>query len=280
MLLSERLGVDIDKLYSQADWGRRPLPPAQAEYAADDVRYILGLADALRDEVRERGREAWLEAEHGRLLDPEGLMPPDPDEAWRRVGRRPQKGTPAHAVLEALAAERERIAKETDKPPRRVLPDDVLVDLARRAPGKKADVDVDTRRRPAPNLERYATRWLEAVRSGLERAPEEVPQDAPSPSPDARATAELAKVLARWIFEREEVSSWLLPSLDGPLLEVAVSAPTAPEGLRQALGLEGWRAELLLEALWGFFARGQRLGVEPDGEGLRVVLTPAEQGEP
>lgn len=275
-LLQARLGIEVEKLYTQADWGKRPLPPAQAAYAADDVRHLLPLAESLREELDARGRLDWVEEEHARLLNPQAYLPADPSEAWRRVGRKPPARTRARAVLEAVAAERERIARETDRPARKVLSDDVLVDLAKRAPTETKHLDSDTRRRPAPNLERYSRRWLEAIQVGLGAPLDEGPGE-PLPLPaGARAAVDLGRLLAEWMLEAEDISPWLLPSLEAALQEVVRVVPRDRDALRAGLGLGGWRDHLLLEPLWQLY--GERRGIRiVDGlDGLRAELSVVE----
>ncbi len=270
-LLEAELSVTVEKLYSLADWGRRPLPPAQVAYALDDVRHLLPLADRLRAQLDARGRTAWLEEEHARLLEPDTFLPADPMLAHHRVGRRPPVGTRARAVLEQVAAERERIALSIDRPPRWILSDDALLDLARRAPTRPEDLSGETRRRPAPNLEKYGARWLAAVQVGLE---------APLPSPEGQEPASersaavgLGRWLAQWCLSEAEVAPWLLPSLDGPMRAALASPPATTEALAQALELRGWRAELLAGPLHRVLFGGGAIAVK-DGA-VRIEPSPA-----
>jgi ribonuclease D len=54
-LLQEVFSVTLSKQSQRADWGRRPLPPVMVEYAINDVRYILPLADRLLGQLGKRG---------------------------------------------------------------------------------------------------------------------------------------------------------------------------------------------------------------------------------
>ena len=270
-LLQNKLNVEVDKLYTRADWGKRPLPPAQAEYAADDVRHLFELCAQLRTELEEKGRLDWVEQECQRLLDPAFYLPTDSSEAWKRVARKPVAGTRAYAVLKAVAAERERIAQETDRPPRRLLPDEVVVDLARRAPTERSQLDADTRRRPAPNLTKYADRWLDAVQVGLEMPVGDPPERSPC-APDVMAAQKLAQLMVDWVLAHEGIGYWLIPGIDEKLQVLVETAPKSREELKQHLGFNGWRAQVLLDPLWRLLGEGQSLYIKPSASGLAAAV--------
>ena len=84
-------------------------------------------------QLTEKGREQWLQADFDNLVDVQ-LYAPQQDQLWRRV-----KGTKILkrgqlAVLQQLAIWRESRAKDSNRPRKWILPDDVLVDIARRCP--------------------------------------------------------------------------------------------------------------------------------------------------
>lgn len=268
-LLQDRLQVEVDKLYSRADWGKRPLPPAQAAYAADDVSHLFKLSESLRNDLSERGRLSWVEEECQGLLNPDRYLPSNPDEAWRRVSRKPTPGTRAYAVLVSVAAERERLAQETDKSPRRLLSDEVVVDLARRAPQKPTELEADTRRRPAPNLSKHADRWLEAVQVGLESTIEPVSETVRSP--DEQAAYELCRVLAHWSLLREGIAPWLIANLDEKIRQILLTPPNDMNHLKQLLAVDGWKAEILLPPLWRVTGEGHGIKLESVPSGLRGI---------
>src|SRR3546814_3846251 len=62
------LGVALAKGETRSDWLRRPLSPTQLEYAADDVRHLFALHDALAARLQELGREAWLREDCARMV--------------------------------------------------------------------------------------------------------------------------------------------------------------------------------------------------------------------
>ncbi|MEO6366239.1 MAG: ribonuclease D [Luteimonas sp.] len=58
-LVQDTLGVALQKGETRSDWLRRPLSPAQLEYAADDVRHLFALHDHLQARASDRPR-SWI----------------------------------------------------------------------------------------------------------------------------------------------------------------------------------------------------------------------------
>src|SRR3977135_2116138 len=55
-LVEKFFGVTLVKGSQKANWAKRPLPRHMAEYALNDTRYLLPLAEKLEAGLRERGR--------------------------------------------------------------------------------------------------------------------------------------------------------------------------------------------------------------------------------
>lgn len=128
-LVRQLLGVELAKGHARTDWARRPLSREQLAYAADDVRYLSALADALEERLAAAGRRAWLEEESAALRDV-SLYRVDPDEAWRRLKGLERLDAPALVAARSLAAWRERRAMTRDLPRGWVLPDAAICELA------------------------------------------------------------------------------------------------------------------------------------------------------
>lgn len=117
---------------TRTDWRRRPLSDRQISYAVDDVRFTLGVWERQRKSLEQLGRKAWAEAEFRRMVDnmaadlsAEGL--------WRLPGVR--KLAPRElAVARQLSEWRDNEAARRNRPIRRILRDDLLVELAHRQP--------------------------------------------------------------------------------------------------------------------------------------------------
>ena len=63
------MGVKLNKAETRSEWDRRPLTPAQLEYARDDVRYLLPIQDKLDRLLERLDREEWLTEEMGRFSE-------------------------------------------------------------------------------------------------------------------------------------------------------------------------------------------------------------------
>ncbi len=114
-LVKLMLDVDLPKDQSRTDWMQRPLDPQQQRYALDDVIYLGRLYLHMRANLFDRERLQWLAADFAPLADPETYYP-DPMLMWRRIkGRQPLRGRQL-AVLQQLAAWREREARRRDLP--------------------------------------------------------------------------------------------------------------------------------------------------------------------
>ena len=83
-LMDRVIGRTPGRSEAYTDWTRRPLSQDQTEYALDDVRYLLEIADVLEQGLRDAGREGWVREELtavAQAVKPEA----DPDTMWRRV---------------------------------------------------------------------------------------------------------------------------------------------------------------------------------------------------
>jgi len=137
-LLEEEFGVLLDKRYQRADWSRRPLDPGMLAYAAADTAHLLALSDRLSEELVRLGRLGWAEEE---FLLLEQVEPSAPKKPWclnvKGAGRLAPRQL---ARLQALLELREDLASSWNRPPFKVLVNQVLIDWAVRPPASRRDV--------------------------------------------------------------------------------------------------------------------------------------------
>lgn len=158
-------GIKLDKAHTRTDWSRRPLKPAELEYAADDVRHLRALYDALVAELEDRGRTAWLTEECIAMTEPARYLP-DIEGAWSKVKGTNGLSPPAFGRLCALASWREETAMRADRPRRWILADEILVRLAASPPRNAAEL-ADVPEMPPAVVRRHA----DALLACLDAAP-------------------------------------------------------------------------------------------------------------
>src|SRR5207253_6704746 len=115
------------------DWSARPLSPAQLSYAEADVRHLLTIYERLAQRLGPR--LAWARAESAAIsADAVAAASVTPETAWQNVGGVRGLDATELAAVVALAAWRQRVAIELDRPLGQVMTDKVIVELARIRP--------------------------------------------------------------------------------------------------------------------------------------------------
>ena len=132
-------GRNIDKSMRFTDWTRRPLSKKQVEYALGDVTHLRDIYRHLEEEMSKNGRDSWIADEMKRMTSPQTYRS-NPEDAWKRL--KVKSGNRRFlARVQAVAAWRELQAMERDLPRGRVVRDDILMDLAARAPKDCSQLD-------------------------------------------------------------------------------------------------------------------------------------------
>src|SRR5436190_6941556 len=129
-LVKRYFGLELPKGSQKANWAKRPLPARMAEYAVNDVRYLLPLAEKLEAELNRLQRRDWLRQSCQRVVEQAAVTRVrKQDEFWRIRGSGLLRGRAA-AVLRALWQWREREAEMADRPPFHILHNENLVEAA------------------------------------------------------------------------------------------------------------------------------------------------------
>jgi ribonuclease D len=168
------LGFTLEKGHSAADWSTRPLPADWLRYAALDVELLVELRDALYAELDEAGKLDWAEEEFAAILS---APPKEPrQDPWRRTsGIHRLRTRRSLAVVRELWTARDRIARERDLSPGRVLPDAAIVEASLQLPRTPDDLTALPTFR-GRNPRRHATAWFRAVQRGRTLPDVELPE--------------------------------------------------------------------------------------------------------
>ncbi len=129
-LLQKLLGKSLGKGETRTNWRRRPLSKRQLEYAVQDVSYLEPLYEQITAQLDQKQRQSWLQEELAAWQD--DLEQEEYTERWRRVSGISGLSRRQLAILYEIWKWRDAQARARDLPPRRVLRDDLLVELARR----------------------------------------------------------------------------------------------------------------------------------------------------
>ncbi len=129
-LVGRILGVSLMKGETRTDWQKRPLSKAQIDYALKDVIYLKPVYDALSERLEQLQRTEWLQEETRTWLDELEFSETQPQ--WQKVNGIAGLNSRALAIVRELWTVRDEEARKKNRSPRRVLPDDLMVELARR----------------------------------------------------------------------------------------------------------------------------------------------------
>jgi ribonuclease D len=138
-LVGALVGVRLSKGLTFTHWDRRPLSEQQLRYAADDVRYLPALHHEINKRLEAAGHADWALAESAALADP-SLYEFDPQTQYLKIRGGGTLAPRNLAVLRELTIWRDRTAQAENVPPRTLLRDEVLIDLARTPPRTEADL--------------------------------------------------------------------------------------------------------------------------------------------
>lgn len=250
-LVKNVVDVTLTKGESYTDWCRRPLSEKQKHYAADDVRWLLQAAAALKKELDGLGRLGWA-VEEMEPLASESTYRVDLDDVWRRVSGRGGLSGRQLAALRELARWREEAAMRRNLPRGWVMKDATLVDVARRQP---TSTEALSRLRGfnAKDAQRSGKDILQALEQAKSA---DAPHSAPPPPREdqvrTRLIGGLADVVVRTRAEAAKVAPELVATrgdIESLLFQLFASRRKEPNGELDHRLLRGWRKELVGEAV-------------------------------
>jgi ribonuclease D len=237
-LVQRITGTQLDKSSRFTDWRHRPLSDKQLEYALADVTYLIEVYRHLKDKLESRQRQDWVNEEMEVLTSRE-TYDLHPENAWTRLKMRLRKPIEL-AVLQQVAAWREREARERNVPRGRVIKDDAIYEVAQQQPKDAAAL---SRLRSIPkgwDRSSAAAGLLAAVNVALAIPKEDLPKipRQTSASEGANAASEILKVLLRIVAEKEGVAPKIIANSED-IDKIATEGENA-----QVEALSGWRREV------------------------------------
>ena len=129
-LVQRLVGKTLPKGETRTNWRHRPLSTDQLEYALHDVTDLETMYKRLSSSVREMGREAWVKEETANRQ--QDVIDAENRENWRRVSGASGLNPRQLETIRQIWLWREELAKSTDQLPKRVMRDDLIVELAKR----------------------------------------------------------------------------------------------------------------------------------------------------
>ena len=197
-LLEVELGFSLAKEHSAVDWSTRPMPEPWLHYAALDVELLLELREILAEKLIAAGKYAWAQQEFEAIV---GAPPAQPrTDPWRRTsGIHKVRGARRLAVVRSLWEARDRVARDRDVAPGRLIPDSAIVAAAQALPVSDEALSSTQGFTGRAARSSLAT-WWDAVATAL-ALPEDqcpTPPKGDGPPPPRAWTERYPAAAARW----------------------------------------------------------------------------------
>ena len=169
-LIKKYFDVELSKASRKANWGQRPLSDQMVEYALNDVRYLVDLADIFEERLEELGRNEWFLQSRDRMIKAtREVKQRDEETLWRIAGyiKLPPR---AWVVLRAIWQWRDAEARRWDKPPFYIMSHEEMLEIA--------DLVSQGKKWKAPKFfQDRATRFQEVLEKALTIPEEKWPQE-------------------------------------------------------------------------------------------------------
>lgn len=247
-LVSRLLGKAPRKGETRTDWRRRPLTSAQIDYAIEDVRWLHELWRKIHDRLTAQGRVSWLAHEQAawQAEVADSLV----RERWRRVSGAAGLSVRELAIVREVWRWRETEAERRDMPPRKLLRDDLIVELAKRRHCEGRQI------RAVRGMERGDLRDVlddlgQCVARALALPDNELPaSQRRGATPQHTMLCQLLQSALTSVCRQREVATSLVGTAEDvrSLVEYRLHGRTDADGQLPAL-MRDWRAEVVGELL-------------------------------
>lgn len=253
-LVNNILAVKLDKKHTRTDWKRRPLTDSQLRYAVDDVIYLGQLYVQLLAKLNSLNRLEWLVDDFAALADAE-LYKPDPEKVWMKIRNANRLKGNELSVLQALAAWRERTARQQNRPKKWLISDDTLIGMARLLPDNPADLSA-IKGLHERVYKRQASELLEIIAEARHKTPQPlaVPKAGKALNVREQAKVDVLMAIVRLRAQQHDLTPGILASRKE--LERFVQEQTG------STLLTGWREHLIGHELCEFLSGKISLQVE------------------
>jgi len=238
-LVSQELGIVIDKSLTRTDWSRRPLTGPEIAYAAADVTHLATIYPTLLAALKASGRESWLLEDAARAALP-ATYETRPEDAWQRLKGLARLEVPAQRAAARIAAWRETEAMAKNRPRGWIVEDELVYRLAERRPQNRAQLaDLGL---PPKTFERHAEALLAAIAASHGDPQTALARDERL-SPAQKA--QLARL--REVVQAAAQSLGVPPGLLAPRADL--DALLYEGAAASARALTGWRRQVIGDAL-------------------------------
>lgn len=273
-LVSQILGVSIGGGETRTDWRRRPLSSGQIEYALDDVRYLLPIADDLMGQLAELGRAEWAEQEFEIYI--QEIARRADEDRWRRLPGLGQLNRRGLEAARRLSEWREDEARRQNRPLRQVMRDDVLVAIAKRLPNNRRGLEA-LRDFNRPGLLNRADEIL-GVLDSARKVPDDSLPEASSRYEEPPSVATISGLLSGVLAQccaRESIAGALVANQSDIKNLVRWYIEGRPEH-HQPILLQGWRGDLCGRTLLAVLEGRYALRIADPGGEFPLALEPLD----
>ncbi len=260
-LVGNWFGHTLDKAFQRHNWAERPLYDEHLEYARGDTHWLPALRSILLRRLTAAGRIAAVEEEcrllakrvwRGRTFDPNDFLRIRDARTLSDEGQR---------ALRGLYVWRDKVGQRLNRPVFKVLPDNVLVGIARIMPEHTDDLDPVLPQRSALRR-RHGEELVSAVQAGLDdnssieqAAPARGDRNSgPRPRLVGRQAERVAIELKSWrndLVARGVVTTPAAALSNGQIQSIASRRPHDLEELRKVPDVREWQVQEFGAAILG-----------------------------
>ncbi|MBC7853186.1 MAG: ribonuclease D, partial [Pirellulaceae bacterium] len=239
------LGKSLSKDETRTDWRKRPLSQRQLEYALLDVMDLEAIRDVLYAELDRMGRLPWLAEE---LVSwQENIETQEAStEKWRRVGGLAGMSRRTLGIVRDLWIWRDVEAQRRNCPPRRILRDDLVIELAKRQTADAKRIR-SLRGMEHSGVQRHLSNISEVIERALELHEHDLPQSERKNSrPQLNLLGQFLSTALGSICRKASVAASLVGTAQDvrDLIAYRLGLGGFEEGELPALAT-GWRAEVV-----------------------------------
>jgi len=167
-ILQEHFGVKLDKRFQRYNWGKRPLSNKAFNYARLDTHYLLPLRQIQLTKLKDRNllNQAFQQFQQSTNIEPTPKIFKPTD--FKRIKGVRTLSKQEQMIVRELFILRDKIARRINRPPFKVMNNDVLLRLAQQKPHTYQEL-AQIKGLDKKVLHHNVSQLLQAIEDGLQQ---------------------------------------------------------------------------------------------------------------